>query len=68
MTMRATSSMEISVGLLVIAIAVADIWAIVSLSLSNARTALKILWIAAVVLFPVIAFIAWLFADPKKAQ
>jgi hypothetical protein len=45
---------------------VADIWAIVSIFQSNTTTAKKVIWIAIVLVLPVIGFILWLLAGPKS--
>lgn len=46
-------------------ILVANLIAIVGIGRSSADTQVKILWILAVLLFPVIGFIAWLLAGPR---
>jgi hypothetical protein len=51
------------IGLLVL---IADIWAIVSTFQSRASTGKKVVWIAIVLLLPVIGFILWLVAGPKS--
>jgi succinate dehydrogenase/fumarate reductase cytochrome b subunit len=51
------------IGLLVL---IADIWAIVSTFQSSASTGKKVVWIAIVLLLPVIGFILWLVAGPKS--
>jgi hypothetical protein len=51
-------------GLIVL---VADIWAIVNIFQSSAGTGAKVLWTVLVLLLPVVGFIIWFFAGPKKA-
>ncbi len=50
-------------GLLVL---IADIWAIVNIVQSSKDTAAKVLWIVLVILLPVLGFIIWLIAGPRK--
>ncbi|MGR8998620.1 MAG: PLD nuclease N-terminal domain-containing protein [Gammaproteobacteria bacterium] len=58
--------MEIQTGGLVgTVILVLDIWAIVSVMQSGARTGTKVLWIVAVLLLPVIGLVLWFFLGPK---
>jgi hypothetical protein len=45
---------------------VADIYAIVNVLQSRESTGAKVLWIALVILLPVIGVIAWYFAGPKS--
>lgn len=42
-----------------------DVWAIASIINTNADTGKKILWIAIVVILPVVGLIAWYFLGPK---
>jgi len=46
---------------------VLDIWAIVSIIGSGASTGAKVVWILLVLILPLIGFIIWLLAGPKKA-
>lgn len=55
-------------GLLGLVIFVLDIWAIASIFNSNVDTGQKVLWIALVVILPLIGFIIWYFAGPKPAK
>jgi len=52
-------------GLLVL---IADIWAIVSIAQSGADTAKKVLWIAVVIVLPVLGFILWYFLGPRTGR
>ena len=54
-------------GLLGAVILVADIWAIINIARSGATTGAKALWIALVLLLPVIGLIIWFVAGPKSA-
>ena len=49
-------------GLLVL---IADIWAIVKIFQSTASTGAKVLWIALVLLLPLLGLIIWYFMGPK---
>ena len=51
-------------GLVIFAL---DVWAILNIWQSRANTEKKLLWTILVVLLPVIGFIAWLVAGPRKA-
>jgi hypothetical protein len=46
---------------------VCDVWAIVSIFGSAASSGRKVLWIAAVLLLPIIGFILWLLFGPRAA-
>jgi Phospholipase_D-nuclease N-terminal len=52
-------------GLILLAL---DIWAIVSVIGSNRGTGTKVLWVLAILLMPLIGFIAWLFFGPRAAR
>jgi len=52
-------------GLLVL---VADIWAIVNIFMSAATTGRKVLWTVLVLILPVLGFIIWLFAGPRRVR
>jgi succinate dehydrogenase/fumarate reductase cytochrome b subunit len=53
-------------GILGIVVLVADIWAVLNIVQSKAETGPKVLWIAAVILLPVLGFIAWFMAGPRS--
>ena len=55
-------------GIFGLIILVADIWAIVSTSQSQATTGKKVFWIVLVFVLPVIGFIVWLLAGPKSGK
>ncbi|MES1202835.1 MAG: PLD nuclease N-terminal domain-containing protein [Pseudomonadota bacterium] len=44
------------------------IWSVIHIAQSNASPLGKALWIAAVLFFPVIGFIAWLLFGPRSAK
>lgn len=53
------------IGLIVF---VLDVWAIASIFNSNVETAQKVLWIALVLILPIIGFLIWYFAGPKPTR
>ena len=55
-------------GILGLLSLIADIWAIVNIAQSGASTGTKILWIALVVVLPVVGLIIWLVAGPRTAR
>ena len=46
-------------------ILIADIYAIVKVIGSGTSTLSKLLWIAGIVIFPVVGFVVWLLAGPR---
>jgi hypothetical protein len=52
--------------LIAILILAADIWAILNVLQSAVSTGKKVLWILAILIFPVVGFIVWYLAGPKK--
>jgi succinate dehydrogenase/fumarate reductase cytochrome b subunit len=46
----------------------ADLWAIVSTLQSGASTQAKVLWIALILVLPLLGFLAWLVLGPKSAK
>jgi len=55
-------------SLLGLLILIADIWAIVSIFQSSASTGKKVLWIALVLLLPVLGLILWFFLGPRSGR
>jgi hypothetical protein len=53
-----------STGILGLPILIADIYAIVKIFQSSADTVMKVVWILAVLLLPVIGLIAWFIFGP----
>jgi Mg2+ and Co2+ transporter CorA len=49
-------------------ILVADVWAILNVAQSTESNGTKAVWIVAIVLLPLVGFIAWYFAGPKSAS
>lgn len=45
-----------------------DIWAIVSVIGSARSTVTKVIWVLAILLLPLIGFIAWLIFGPRSAR
>jgi hypothetical protein len=56
--------MELVLGLLHL---ILFIWALISIVGSSASGLAKLLWILAVLVFPLIGLIVWFFVGPKKA-
>jgi succinate dehydrogenase/fumarate reductase cytochrome b subunit len=54
--------MEFLIGIVIL---VLDIWAIYKILTSGASGLSKILWTLAILILPVVGFIAWLIAGPK---
>jgi len=53
-------------GLFGLLLLVADIWAIVKTVQSGASTGAKVVWIALILLLPLLGLILWLVAGPKN--
>jgi len=51
-------------GLLGLIILLADIFAIIKVAKSSESAIMKVLWIAIVLILPIIGLIAWFFAGP----
>ena len=52
-------------GLIGFLVLVADIWAILQIAKSSASNGTKAVWIAIVLVLPVVGLIAWWLAGPK---
>lgn len=52
-------------GLIVLAL---DIWAIIKTAESGASTGVKVAWIVAILLLPVLGFILWLIFGPRASR
>ena len=52
-------------GLLVL---IADVWAIINIVQSGAKTEVKVLWVVIVAVLPVVGFILWFFMGPKTGK
>jgi hypothetical protein len=55
-------------GFFGIIILVLDIWAIINVFGSTASTGTKVVWTVAIILLPVIGFVAWLIFGPRSAK
>nr|WP_321443314.1 PLD nuclease N-terminal domain-containing protein [uncultured Cohaesibacter sp.] len=53
-------------GILGLLILIADIYAVIKILGSSASTGAKLLWILAVLIFPLIGLIVWFLAGPKS--
>lgn len=51
-------------GLIVLAL---DIWAIVSVVNSGAGTGSKVIWVLAILILPILGFLAWLLFGPRAS-
>ena len=58
-------SMQFS-GLLGLLVLVLDVWAIVKIIQGSSSTGNKVLWIVAVLLFPVLGFLLWFLLGAKR--
>ena len=54
--------MEFLFGLIIL---VLDVWAIYKIVTSAASGTSKVIWVLAIIILPVLGFIAWLFFGPK---
>lgn len=54
-------------GLGALIVLVLDIWAIISVIGSRNSTGSKVLWCLAILILPVLGFIAWFFFGPRSA-
>lgn len=52
-------------GIIVLAL---DIWAIVNVFKSGTSDGAKVGWLLAVLIFPIVGFLAWLLAGPKDQK
>ena len=52
-------------GIMGVLVLVADIWAIVKIAQSGSSTGGKAIWIAIIILLPVLGLVIWFFAGPK---
>lgn len=53
-------------GILGLVILALDIWAILHVAGSSASTGAKVFWILLVIILPVVGFLIWLVAGPRK--
>jgi Phospholipase_D-nuclease N-terminal len=56
--------MEFLLGLIVLAL---DIWAVINIIGSNRTILPKVLWTLLIVILPVLGFVIWLIAGPRRA-
>jgi hypothetical protein len=57
--------MGIEVGILGLIGLILTVYAIVKTIQSDASTGAKVIWVVALLVFPILAFIVWLFFGPK---
>ena len=53
-------------GIFGLVVLVLDIWAIIKVFQSQASTGAKILWTLVILVLPLLGFLIWFFAGPKK--
>lgn len=53
------------IGLIIL---IGDIWAIVETVQSNSDTFTKVLWIAFIIIFPLIGLVVWYFVGPRSIR
>jgi succinate dehydrogenase/fumarate reductase cytochrome b subunit len=58
--------MEVS-GILGLLVLLADVWAILNIFQSSSSTGSKALWIALVLVLPLLGVIIWYFAGPRES-
>jgi hypothetical protein len=58
--------MEVS-GILGVLVLIADVWAILNIFQSASSTGSKALWIALVLVLPLLGVIIWYFAGPRES-
>ncbi|MBE3638420.1 PLDc N-terminal domain-containing protein [Mangrovicoccus algicola] len=58
--------MELS-GLGALILLALDIWAVYNVVLSSASTGRKVLWVLLILILPLIGFLIWIFAGPRRA-
>lgn len=56
--------MEFLLGLVILAL---DIWAVINIIGSNRTILPKVLWTLLIVILPVLGFVIWLIAGPRRA-
>jgi len=54
-------------GIFGLLILIADIWAILNIFQSSSGTGKKVIWIALVLLLPLLGVIIWYFAGPRES-
>lgn len=55
-------------GLWGLALLALDIWAVISVVTSNASTGGKVIWVLAIMLLPLLGFLAWLVFGPRSVR
>jgi hypothetical protein len=53
-------------GLFWTVVVIADVWAIINVVQSRESDGSKALWVVAILVFPLLGFVAWHFKGPKK--
>jgi hypothetical protein len=47
---------------------IADVWAIINVVQSNESTVMKVVWVVAILVLPLLGFIAWLIFGPRDTS
>ncbi|EKV28408.1 hypothetical protein C882_0982 [Caenispirillum salinarum AK4] len=55
-------------GIFGLLLLIADVWAIVNVFGSDRGTGAKVLWILAILIFPLLGFLVWLIFGPRSAK
>lgn len=55
-------------GLFGLLVLIGDVWAILNIIQSKASTGVKVAWIVAVLLLPLLGLIIWFFAGPRTGR
>ena len=55
-------------GLFGIIVLILDVWALINVFGSPTSTGAKLIWTLAIILLPVVGFIAWLIFGPRSAS
>lgn len=55
-------------GFFGILLLILDIWAIVNVFQSNSSTGAKVAWTVAIIILPLVGFLAWLFFGPRGSH
>lgn len=59
--------MGLEVGFFGLILLALDIWALIHVVQSNSSTGGKVLWVLFILILPLLGFIFWLLAGPRKA-
>jgi hypothetical protein len=60
--------MNLQYEILIVIVLALDVWGVLSIARSDADTSAKVLWIAAIVILPVVGMLAWIVAGPRASD